>query len=183
MTDPTTRDPAASLARCIELGKRVTFGAWETGGESDPMRVLSAHNYWCVAEVNEALPEALDNVAFITGAAAFIRDAAPALLAEVARLNAEVAILENNLAAQEACTANVSAAFDERNEACAASERALAGAVALLERASPEVLDLANLLHSDYGRIKQADSDRAEALAREIDTFLAHHGARTGESK
>jgi hypothetical protein len=45
---------------------------------------------------------------------------------EVVRLRAEVAILQNNLEAEEACRANISAHFDALNDECAALHAALA---------------------------------------------------------
>lgn len=199
--DPTTRDPAASLRACIDLAAKATPGHVVAHQRRDGSVYVSIGDPRSGPHAQGDFNLYHEDAAAMAAAVNFIRDDAPALLAERDELREALETVraahlgmtrdwreqyERAEAAEKELTAQAYR-HDQlsRNETAAreAAEQVAREAVALLERASPEVLDLANLLHSDYGRIKQADSDRAEALAREIDTFTAHHGAGTGEGK
>ena len=158
--DPTTRDPAASLRACIDLAAKATPGEWEVrpilaGYQLNGYLIAGTDSVARTIPSDEAQEEA--DAEAIAAAVNFLRDAAPALLAEVERLREG---------------ARVSEIFQQLVVGEGAWERFQA----LTQRA-----DAAEQVARD-----QADELRVlrEYIAANdrLDAFLAHHGARTGES-
>jgi hypothetical protein len=91
--------------------------------ECGQMPRSSAKRSWCV---NEACPRFGEDFLTVTWPKAASPSPPSEPDGEVVRLRAEVAILQNNLEAEEACRANISAHFDALNDECAALHAALA---------------------------------------------------------
>jgi hypothetical protein len=193
--DPTTRDPAASLRACIELAAKATPGEWEadsTGLAVDAPSPTSAEprRTFPVLCGYFGLDEREHNAAAIAAAVNFLRDDAPALLAEVAaRESAWLSLKDQYSELARAVGCKGDAWFGDPLESHAevvakaeAAERALAGAVAdeAVERALA-AFDMPT--NPPRGSRAMLRSERLEAMRAAISAALnPHHGARTGDS-